>query len=104
MGALVAAVNKKKENVVATVVAMLQELTHRGNDSHGIATPASVATAVALEELELNDYVSSVALGHNLSHILPRDQPQPVQGDGFTVVFEGRLFPSPNLPDLSEVT
>lgn len=103
MGALVAAVNKKKENVVATVVAMLQELTHRGNDSHGIATPASVATAATLEDLELNDHVSCVALGHNLSYILPRDQPQPVQGDGFTVVFEGRLFPSPNLPDLSEV-
>jgi asparagine synthase (glutamine-hydrolysing) len=28
---------------------------------------------------------------------------QPVQGDGFTVVFEGRTFPSPNLPDLPEV-
>ena len=53
MGALVAAVNKKKENVVSTVVAMLQELTHRGNDGHGIATSASVATAATLEELDL---------------------------------------------------
>jgi asparagine synthase (glutamine-hydrolysing) len=103
MGALVAAVNRKGENVVPAVVAMLRELTHRGNDSHGIATPSSAATATTLEELELKDYSSSVALGHNLSFILPRDQPQPVQGDGFTVVFEGRLFPSPNLPDLPEV-
>jgi len=103
MGALVAAVNRKGENVVPTVVAMLRELTHRGNDSHGIATPSSTTTATTLEELELKDYSSSVALGHNLSFILPRDQPQPVQGDGFSVVFEGRLFPSPNLPDLPEV-
>jgi len=103
MGALVAAVNKKGENVVPTVVAMLRELTHRGNSGHGIATPSSATTATTLEELELKNPVSSIALGHNLSCILPRDQPQPVQGDGFTVVFEGRTFPSPNLPDLPEV-
>jgi len=103
MGALVAAVNKEKENVVPTVFTMMQELIHRGNDGHGIATPASVTTTPTIEKLGLNDYVSSVALGHNFSIILPRDQLQPVQGDGFTIVFEGRLFPAPNLPGNSEV-
>ena len=103
MGALVAAVNKKKENVVPTVVAMLQELTHRGNDGHGIATPTLTTTATAIEDLELIDCVSSIALGHNLSCILPRDSLQPVQGKTFTFVFEGRMFPAPNLPDQSEL-
>jgi len=103
MGALVAAVNKAGENVVPTVVSMLRELKHRGNNGHGVATPVSVMTASSIEELELENPVSSIALGHNLSRILPRDQPQPVQGDGFTVVFEGRTFPSPNLPDFPEV-
>ena len=103
MGALVAAVNKKRENVVPTVVAMLRELKHRGNDCHGIATPDSVITASSIEELDLKNCSSAVALGHNLSCILPRDQPQPVQGKGFTVVFEGRMFPAPILPDLPEV-
>jgi len=103
MGALVAAVNKAGENVVPMVVAMLRELTHRGNDGHGIATPNSVITASSIEELNLKDPVSSIALGHNLSRILPRDQPQPVKGNGFTVVFEGRMFPSPNPLDLPEV-
>jgi asparagine synthase (glutamine-hydrolysing) len=103
MGALVAAVNKKKENAVPTVVSMLRELTHRGNDGHGIATPASATTAATIEELETNDYMSTVTLGHNLSRILPWDKPQPVQGNSFTVVFEGRMFPSPNLHDLPEV-
>jgi asparagine synthase (glutamine-hydrolysing) len=103
MGALVAAVNKKKENAVPTVVSMLRELRHRGNDGHGIATPASATTATTIEKLETNDYVSSIALGHNLFRILPWDKPQPIQGNGFTVVFEGRMFPSPNLPDLPEV-
>ncbi len=103
MGALVAAVNKAGENVVPTVVAMLQELKHRGNDCHGVATPNWAIYAKKFEELNVNSLDSSFALGYNLSCILPRDQPQPVRGDGFTVVFEGRLFPSPNLPDLSEV-
>ena len=101
MGALVAAVNKAGEDAVPIVVAMLRELKHRGNDCHGIATPDSVITASSIEELDLNNCSSAVALGHNLSCILPRDQPQPVQGKGFTVVFEGRMFPAPILPDLS---
>ncbi|MCJ7721438.1 asparagine synthetase B [Candidatus Bathyarchaeota archaeon] len=103
MGALVAAVNKKGEDAMSTVVVILRELAHRGNDSHGIATPSLVSKAATLEELEHKNCSSSVALGHNLSCILPRDQPQPVLGDSFTVVFEGRLFPAPNFPDLSEV-
>jgi asparagine synthase (glutamine-hydrolysing) len=103
MGALVAAVNKEGEDAVPTVVAMLRELKHRGNNGHGIATPSSATTATTIDELELKNHVSGIALGHNLSRILPRDLPQPVQGNGFTVVFEGRTFPSPNLPDLPEV-
>jgi asparagine synthase (glutamine-hydrolysing) len=104
LGALVAAVNKAGENVVPTVISMLHELTHRGNGGYGVATPDSVTTASSIQELEIKNLVSCIAIGHNLSRILPRDFPQPVQGDGFTVAFEGRTFPSPNLPDLPEVT
>jgi len=103
MSAIAAAVNKKGENAVPTVVAMLKALAHRGTDAHGIATPNSTTTAKSIEEIPTNNISSSVALGHNLSHILQRDQPQPVQGDGFTLVFEGRLFPSPNLPEVNEI-
>jgi asparagine synthase (glutamine-hydrolysing) len=102
MGALVAAVNRKGESAVPMVVDMLRELTHRGKDCHGIATPDMAATAVTLEELELTNPVSNIALGHNLSHIMPRDHPQPIEGNGFTFVFEGRLFPAPNIPGVSE--
>jgi len=103
MGAIAAAVNKKEKNVVPTVVAMLKELTHRGVDAHGVATPNSTITAKTIEEVAIKNISSSVALGHNLSRLLPRDQPQPVQGKGFTLVFEGRLFPSPNLPEVDEI-
>ncbi|PVX26713.1 MAG: hypothetical protein CW691_00545, partial [Candidatus Bathyarchaeum sp.] len=103
MGALVAAVNKKKENVIPTVVSMLNELVHRGNCGHGVATPDSAQTAATLKELKQKNLDGSIALGHNLSRILPRDSVQPILGNGFTFVFEGRMFPAPNLPDLSEL-
>jgi len=103
MGAIAAAVNRKGENAVPTVVAMLKELTHRGVDAHGVATPTSAITAKSIEEMSINNISSSVALGHNLSRIFPRDRPQPVQGDGFTLVFEGRLFPSPRMPEVDEI-
>jgi asparagine synthase (glutamine-hydrolysing) len=103
MGAIAAAVNRREENAVPTVVAMLKELTHRGVDAHGVATPTSVVIARSIEEITIQNISSSVALGHNLSRILPRDQPQPVQGDGFTLVFEGRLFPPPRMPEVNEI-
>jgi len=103
MGAIAAAVNKKGENAVPNVVIMLKELTHRGVDAHGIATSNSAVTAKSIEKIAIQKISSSVALGHNLSRILPRDQPQPIQRDGFTLVFEGRLFPSTSLPDVDEV-
>lgn len=103
MGAIAAAVSKKNENVVPKVVAMLRELTHRGTDAHGVATPDLVAVVKSIKELFDEEIESSTALGHNLSRILMRDRPQPVRGEGFSLVFEGRLFPPPKAPEAEEV-
>ena len=103
MGALVAAITKTGENVVPKVVTMLTELEHRGRACHGVATPDSLSSATKLEELEFAKLHSNIALGYNLSAVLPRDKPQPVIGDSFSVIFEGRLYPSPEPPELSEV-
>ncbi|MCW4034285.1 MAG: asparagine synthetase B, partial [Candidatus Bathyarchaeota archaeon] len=101
MGALVAAVHKQQKNVAPLVVNMLCELKHRGTDGHGIATPTKTKTAQSLDQLN-SEINSNIVLGHNFSQIVPRDHPQPIQGNGFTLVFEGRLFPSPNRPGVSE--
>jgi len=103
MGAIAAAVSKKNKNVVPKLVAMLRELTHRGTDAHGVATPDLVAIAKSIKELFDEEVESSTALGYNLSHILTRDRPQPVQGEGFSLVFEGRLFPPPSVSEAEEV-
>lgn len=100
MGAMVTAVDRKGKNAVPKVVAMLKELTHRGADAHGVATPNSVRMARSIEDLSVENINSSVALGHNLSQVILRDRPQPVLGDDFALVFEGRLFPSPNMSEV----
>lgn len=97
MGAIVAALNKSEVDVIPQIVTMLKELTHRGNDAHGVATPNSAVTTESVEEIVTKNVGSSIALGHNLSRIIPKDRPQPVQGDSFTLVFEGRLFSSSDL-------
>ena len=103
MGAIATAVDRERENAVPKVVAMLKKLTHRGADAHGVATPNSVRTARSIEELSVENIKSSVALGHNLHQAILRDHPQPVLGEDFALVFEGRLFPSPNMSEVDHV-
>lgn len=103
VGAVAAAVSKKGKMAVSKVVAMLREMKHRGADAHGVATSDSVIVTKSIEEIIDEKADSSVALGHNLSRILFRDRPQPVQGKCFTLVFEGRWFPPPAAPEVEEV-
>lgn len=103
MGAIAATVNKKGENAVPQVVMMLKELIHRGADAHGIATPNSVRMTRSLDTLSMEIIDSDIALGHNFSPLLPQDSPQPVLGDNFSLVFEGRFFPSPKTPETEEI-
>ena len=103
MGALVAAVNKKGENAVPTVVTMLESLWHRGVDAYGVATQTSVETAKSLEELKETNLSSNIAVGYNLSRVTGRDEPQPVLGNDYAIVFDGRLFPPSEISDLKEV-
>lgn len=103
MGAIAAVVNKRGENAVPSVVIMLRELTHRGVDAHGVATPSSTATAKLIEDMKIENLSSPVALGHNLSRIFSRDRPQPLLGDDFALVFEGHLFPLSGASEVDEV-
>lgn len=100
---MAAALSKREKKAVLAVVNMLKALTHRGVDAHGVATSTSVKLTDSIEKIIIEKEDSSVALGHNLSRVLLRDNPQPVQGKGFTLVFEGRLFPAPKVSEVDEV-
>ncbi len=99
---MAAAVSKRGENVVSEVIAMLKVLKHKGADFHGVATPNLVILARSMEEMKIESVNSNVAIGYNLSRIFEGDCPQPIQGEGFTLVFEGRLFLPSASPDLNE--
>ena len=103
MGAIAVAVKKRGENAVPTVLFMLKRLKHRGPDGHGVATPNSTRIANSIEQLSIKNMSSNVALGHNLSRILPEDHPQPVLGANFTLAFNGRLFPPSSVSDIDVI-
>jgi len=103
MGAMAAVVNKRGGNAVPTVIAMLRMLMHRGTDAHGVATQTSVKISRSLEELKDTNLNSNIAIGYNLSRITRRDIPQPVSGNGYALVFDGRFFPSNEKTSLEEV-
>lgn len=103
MGAMATVVESKEEDAVPKVVAMLKELVHRGNHAHGVATPNSVRIVKTIEELCAEKAESNTALGHNLSQVVVGDRPQPVLGDDFALIFEGRMFPSPNMSEVDHV-
>ncbi len=103
MGAIVAAVKRKGENAIPIVLSMLKRLKHRGTDAHGVAGPNSTRTANSIEQIPIKNMSSNVALGHNLSHILPEDHPQPVLGANFTLAFNGRLFPPTSVSDIDAI-
>jgi asparagine synthase (glutamine-hydrolysing) len=101
MGALAAAVTKQNQDATPAVTTMLNELTHRGNKGHGLATPTPVTNALTIEKLA-TDLKTNVVIGHNYSKTLPRDILQPVHGDKYTLIFEGHQYPAPNLPGASD--
>ena len=103
MGATAAVVKKRGGNAVPTVLSMLKLLKHRGPDGHGVATPNSTRTANSIEQLSIKNMSANVALGHNLSRILPEDHPQPVLGANFTLAFNGRLFPPSSVSDIDVI-
>jgi len=103
LGAIAAALKKRGENAVPTVLSMLKRLRHRGTDAHGAATPNSTRTANSIDQIPIKNMSSNVALGHNLSHILPEDRPQPVLGANFTLAFNGRLFPPSSRSDIDAI-
>lgn len=103
MGALIAAVDKKGANVSNTAITMLEALCHRGSDAVGIASPLVVVKKNQLEELRKENIYSNISIGYNLSKNLLREIAQPVQNNGFTLAFNGRLFPAPTKSDTEYV-
>lgn len=104
MGGIAAALNKRGEDAVSSILLMLTQLTHRGTDSFHIATPTSTVTGKALSELQTKKLISKIAVSHNSSLIFSREKHQPLlQEKNYVFVFEGRFFPPSKTSDIDEV-
>jgi len=100
MGAIVAAMNKRGRDVSRDVVAMLKELSHRGNHAHGIASSTTVFHAKNFRELENVTLEAPALIGYNLSRTFPRDKKQPIMVNGFALAFDGRIYPFQGKPEI----
>jgi len=104
MGAIAAALNKRGENTVPLVITMLEQLIHRGNDAHEIATPTTAASAKSLNELKRHvNMVSDIAIGRNMSSIISREIEQSLMTKNYALTFEGRLYPSSATSNLNQI-
>jgi asparagine synthase (glutamine-hydrolysing) len=95
MGSLAIAVGKRGYNTFNTVLSMLGELHNRGCDAFGVASCRETIVKRSLEELKNEEIDSSSLIGHSLAEYTSRDVAQPIQRRDFSLVIDGRFYPSP---------
>ncbi len=100
MGALVGVLGRRDDNTVPLVITMLQELAHRGGQSHVLVTPTEIVSAQSIAELvQRRSVLSAVSIGRNFSS---RGRPDPLNTHGGKIVLEGRVFRKSVAPRLCQ--
>lgn len=102
MGAIVALLNKRKEDVSNELIKAISTLSHRVNDEFGLASPTEVEYAPRPEEL--TGIASRVGIAFGLMRTSRRDIPQPILGPGYAYALDGGVYrPSLEVAQLSEM-
>jgi len=100
LGALIAIADlRSRRNVFKAAIRMMRSLTERGNESFGVGTPNEVLACDSLPRLSDQPIDSSAVVGFNLNRIFAKDIPQPLYNEGLRLVFEGRIYPTSEVPD-----
>jgi asparagine synthase (glutamine-hydrolysing) len=103
MGAIAAILSKSEEcnkDIAFTLKKMMDALKHRGSDCFGGAVVKEKIISNKINDVE-NLHPSQAAIGYNLSIIIPeKDKPQPYEFNGIKLIFDGRIFPALNIPDV----
>ena len=95
MGSFIAIVSKNRTEVLEEALTMLNELSHRGKSTFGVADHENATIRNTIQELRNANIHSDKLIGHSFSRTLPRDEAQPIRNRDFCLVFEGRIFPAP---------
>lgn len=93
MGALVAVLNKKDEDVTQAAIEMIDAL-ELDSAAFGIASAKTIKTETSLEALKKSDLESSIAVGFAFSRILLDEKPELTQLTNATMAFDGRTYPA----------
>lgn len=96
MGAIIAIVSKREENVAEKAVEMLRMSRQKGAKAFGLASPNTMAIEESIQDLQDRETSSPTLVGHVFSKISPSDKPQPKKPHDGALVFEGRIY-SPNM-------
>jgi len=104
MGGIAAALNKRGEDAVASLLIMLKQLTHRGGDIFHVATPTSTVEGRSLSKLQIEKLVSNTAVARSYFRDSSREtQTAVLLKKNYALVFEGRLFLPSKTSDIDEV-
>ncbi|MCW4052068.1 MAG: asparagine synthetase B [Candidatus Bathyarchaeota archaeon] len=95
MGSLAIAVGKSDYNTFNAITSMLGEQSGRGCDAFGVASSREAIVKCSLEKLKKEEINSNHLIGHSLTKYARRDSVQPIQIRDFSLVVEGRFYPSP---------
>lgn len=87
-----AVLDKKGEHAAQNVATMLETLKHKGADAFGAASSSCFEIKSSLEQLQIKNFKTSVALGHIFLKVLAHDKPQFTTLENATIVFDGRIY------------
>jgi asparagine synthase (glutamine-hydrolysing) len=91
MGALIAVLNKKGEDVTETAVIMLRALSS-GTKVFSVASPSCAKPEKTMNDLQRLRMNSHIIIGHTFSRVPPPGRPQPMQLKNRKMIFEGRIY------------
>jgi len=103
MGAIAAVLQKKGEDATTAALAMLKTMKGLRVEAYGIGSGAKTDIKSALDQFQNRKTGSFINVGYTFSRILERDRPQPLDLQGATIVFDGRIFPANELKCDAEV-
>lgn len=101
MGAAIAIVSKRDENVTPKAVKMLNILRHRGAEAYGLSDGEKITITKSLEDINSTSMKSNMVLGCNFKQMLPEDALQLMEIGDLKVLFEGRTFPPSEKSEVS---
>jgi asparagine synthase (glutamine-hydrolysing) len=94
MGAIIAVISKKDENITNSALDMLRTFRQKNIDTYEIASPFNAKTEGTIEQLQSQSLKSDVIVGNVFSETSKSNSSQLVKFKDAASIFEGRLYPT----------